>query len=67
MSVPCHASKRLGCPDCQTVLVCHQAYPHRGLNHYDAQEQVWWQNAGGAEPELYRAATPGEPAHPAGS
>lgn len=52
MSGPCKATKRIGCPDCPTVLACYQPDPHPGLNHYDAQERVWWQHAT-AEPTLY--------------
>ena len=54
MSEPCRASKRIGCPDCRTMLGCHQPSPHPGLNHYDAQEQIWWMAGDGAEPELFR-------------
>ena len=53
MSESCRASKRIGCPDSGTVLVCHEPSPHPGLNHYDAQEHVWWWPTTGAEPELF--------------
>ena len=64
MSVPCSAFKRLGCPDGGTVLVCHQPSLHPGLNHYDAQEQVWWQPSTGVEPVLFN--TDREPDNPGG-
>jgi len=47
----CRASVRVGCPDSPTVLVCHQPTPHPGLNHYDAQERIYWQRTD-AEPWL---------------
>lgn len=56
MSGPCRASKRLGCPDTPAVLVCHRPAHEAAWDHYDAQEQVWWMDAGRwPEPELFGA------------
>jgi len=60
---PCRASRRVGCPDESTVLVCHQPNRHPG-DHYDASEHMWWQWAELAdEPPLAISIQVKDPAH----
>ena len=57
MSKPCDASIRIGCPDAQTVLVCHRPDHDPDWDHYDGQERLWWQ-AATTEPPLYTGRRP---------